>query len=64
MLLALHTHLWLLETAQDVCCNCRYLAQTGVNEHARFILELEFIQCLANPHYLNCEPCLDVRLLV
>ncbi|KAF6252762.1 mediator of RNA polymerase II transcription subunit 31-like protein [Scenedesmus sp. NREL 46B-D3] len=31
----------------------RYLTQTGVNEHARFILELEFIQCLANPHYLN-----------
>jgi hypothetical protein len=21
------------------------------------VLELEFIQCLANPHYLNCECC-------
>ncbi|WIA10931.1 hypothetical protein OEZ85_011096 [Tetradesmus obliquus] len=30
-----------------------YQAQTGVVESARFVLELEFIQCLANPHYLN-----------
>ncbi|KAF8068301.1 MED31 [Scenedesmus sp. PABB004] len=29
------------------------MAQTGVNEQARFVLELEFVQCLANPHYLN-----------
>lgn len=30
-----------------------YQDQTGVGEEGRFVLELEFIQCLANPHYLN-----------
>jgi len=30
-----------------------YQDQTGVGEDGRFVLELEFIQCLANPHYLN-----------
>lgn len=35
-------------------CLCSYQDQTGVSEGARFVLELEFIQCLANPHYLNC----------
>lgn len=37
-----------------LCC-CSYMDQTGVSEEGRFVLELEFIQCLANPHYLNCE---------
>lgn len=37
------------------CCNRSYRDQTQVGEDARFVLELEFIQCLANPHYLNCE---------
>jgi hypothetical protein len=27
----------------------------NVGEDARFVLELEFIQCLASPQYLNCE---------
>jgi hypothetical protein len=31
------------------------MTQTGVTEEGRFVLELEFIQCLANPNYLNCE---------
>jgi len=40
---------------------CRIMELTGVNEQARFVLELEFIQCLANPHYLNCK--LDLCVL-
>jgi hypothetical protein len=32
-----------------------YQSQTGVSEEARFVLELEFIQCLASPQYLNCR---------
>lgn len=28
---------------------------TGVSEHDRFIMELEFVQSLANPHYLHCK---------
>ena len=24
------------------------------NDRLRFQIELEFVQCLANPHYLNC----------
>lgn len=39
------------------CCKRSYRDQTQVGEDARFVLELEFIQCLANPHYLNCECC-------
>ena len=30
-------------------------AATGVDERTRLIVELEFVQCLANPFYLNCE---------
>jgi hypothetical protein len=30
-------------------------AATGVPDRTRFVVELEFIQCLANPFYLNCE---------
>ena len=26
-------------------------------ERYRFEVELEFVQCLASPHYLNCEQC-------
>lgn len=29
-------------------------AETGVSDDKRFAIELEFVQCLANPHYLNC----------
>lgn len=36
-------------------CVCSYQSQTGVSEEARFVLELEFIQCLASPQYLNCR---------
>lgn len=28
----------------------------GCSDKERFALELEFVQCLANPQYLNCEP--------
>ena len=28
---------------------------TGCSDAERFGLELEFVQCLANPQYLNCE---------
>lgn len=29
---------------------------TGTEEaRTRFQVELEFVQCLANPHYLNCK---------
>jgi hypothetical protein len=27
----------------------------GCSDQERFVMELEFIQCLANPFYLNCE---------
>lgn len=27
----------------------------GCSDEKRFLLELEFIQCLSNPHYLNCK---------
>ena len=54
-------------------CSCRchvslstslslYLAAAyppEVGEKRRFQTELEFVQCLANPHYLNCEPWLN-----
>jgi hypothetical protein len=26
----------------------------GCSDEARFVMELEMVQCLANPHYLNC----------
>lgn len=26
----------------------------GCPDDARFVMELEMVQCLANPHYLNC----------
>jgi hypothetical protein len=26
-----------------------------MTEHTRLVVELEFVQCLANPRYLNCE---------
>ena len=29
-------------------------AETGCGDDERFLLELEFVQCLSNPHYLNC----------
>jgi len=28
-------------------------AETGCSDQNRAIIELEFVQCLANPHYLN-----------
>lgn len=30
-------------------------AATGITDRTRFVVELEFIQCLSNPFYLNCE---------
>ncbi len=30
--------------------------EAGCSDRERFALELEFVQCLANPHYLNCAP--------
>ena len=32
-------------------------AATGCSDALRFQLELEFLQSLANPRYINCEPC-------
>lgn len=46
----------IINTCGPWCCS--YQDQTGVGEGARFVLELEFIQCLANPHYLNCRSIL------
>jgi len=34
---------------------CRPSFDVGCDEKTRFAVELEFVQCLANPHYLNCE---------
>ena len=28
--------------------------ELGCTNKERFVIELEFIQCLANPQYLNC----------
>lgn len=52
------------------CCwvwmSCYWLTRVlpGAEEQARnrFQLELEFVQCLANPNYLNCEWCCDQKL--
>lgn len=30
-------------------------AETEEQQRTRFQVELEFIQCLANPNYLHCE---------
>jgi hypothetical protein len=30
-------------------------AEVGASDRERFELELEFLQCLANPQYLHCE---------
>ena len=38
-------------------------AEVGCTDAKRFELELEFLQCLANPGYLNCAPR-DVEGLV
>lgn len=37
--------------------NCRVYTEdeVGCSDQERFVMELEFIQCLANPFYLNCE---------
>lgn len=32
-----------------------FLASDDTGNRLRFQLELEFVQCLANPNYLNCE---------
>ena len=32
--------------------------ETGCSEEERFRLEMEFVQCLANPDYLHCEAVL------
>jgi len=32
------------------------LEEVGCDDRRRFELELEFLHCLANPGYLNCEP--------
>ena len=29
--------------------------ETEEQTKMRFLVELEFVQCLANPHYLNCN---------
>lgn len=40
-------------------------AETGCSDQRRFELELEFLHCLANPGYLNCEPrCRAAGLVV
>lgn len=32
-----------------------FLESDDTGNRLRFQLELEFVQCLANPNYLNCE---------
>lgn len=36
-------------------CRAHPEAETGCSGTKRFEIELEFVQCLANPHYINCE---------
>ena len=38
-------------------------AELGCTEDERFLLELEFVQCLSSPQYLNCMP-FDVSLRI
>lgn len=33
------------------------IAETDEQQRVRFQVELEFVQCLANPNYLNCKSC-------
>ena len=35
-------------------CSRADKADTGCSDRERFQLELEFVQSLANPHYINC----------
>ncbi len=53
----------------DIYCTCiDDILTSGIHAHMlihaeaqqdpekyRFEVELEFVQCLANPHYINCE---------
>ena len=46
--------------ANNMVTLCRQLVQCsqeviGCSDEKRFMLELEFIQCLSNPQYLNCK---------
>jgi hypothetical protein len=36
--------------------------EVGCSDQERFVMELEFIQCLANPFYLNRELCKSLVL--
>ena len=42
-----------LSTSLSLYLAAAYPSEVG--EKRRFQTELEFVQCLANPHYLNCE---------
>lgn len=42
------------QCALNLCSVCGE-DETGASDARRFTLELEFVQCLANPAYLNCE---------
>ena len=35
--------------------------ETQSPEKTRFLVELEFIQCLSNPKYLHCAPSVHLR---
>jgi hypothetical protein len=36
---------------------------SGFSEQERFVMELEFVLSLANPHYINCEHDFDSSVL-
>lgn len=38
-----------------ILCDLIFVEAEGDPEKYRFQVELEFVQCLANPNYLNCK---------
>jgi hypothetical protein len=60
MCLNIHKLLWLYQEGQfEVCNNILWCIlggpETEDQQKLRFQVELEFVQCLANPNYLNCN---------
>lgn len=42
-------------TNVNVNTNILFLSESEEQQRIRFQTELEFVQCLANPNYLNCK---------
>lgn len=38
--------------------------ETEEEARQRFLLELEFVQCLANPTYIHCTGCFLLRFVI